>query len=765
MDVPVADDPKQPDLTAVLALCGELEKTAVEAHYGRLTDGYLDQFDTEDVAHHARCLSKLTSQNPVEVIMTSPDGRDVDLTVLAFDHPFEFSLITGLLAGTGLRIESGDVFTLPKIKTSKRRRDPRKPYRPKPVKRTGLKSAVIIDCFTGRLADEVESFDSWATRFKFSITEVLELLEQGDDTSVKKAKRHVNELVTDKLARHESVGAQVLLPVELRVDQAPGATRLSIVGQDTPAFLYSLATALSLHGLSIQGVQIRSEDNLVRDEIEVVDAKGLPIVDEQMLEQVSLSVLLTKQFTYFLDRSPDPFTALTRFERLTEDLMRRPEQGQWRDLLSNPRAMQDLAKILGTSDFLWEDFIRAQYESLLPIVTPLVEGERFSHTAATLPLRMQEALAGATTLDEKRERLNEFKDSEIFQIDLDHILNPSVDFRELSVRLTLLAEILVAQAAHLAYEHLAERYGEPCEEDGDRATWAIMGLGKLGGIALGYASDIELQFIYSALGNTQGGKDKAISNSEFFELLARETSQFIRTKREGIFEIDLRLRPYGKEGPLASSANHFRSYYGPGGQAHPFEKLALVRMRWMAGDPALGSMIEHMRDEYVYENPDLDLEALWDVWSRQREQKLSGRRLNAKYSPGALVDLEGTLQLLQVTHARRVPQLRTPRLSGVIEALRRAGVVDAAEYADLVGAYHFLRRLINALRMLRGNAQDLFLPDAKSAEYTHLARRMGYEPRGQISPAQQLSDEFDQRTAAIRSFVERHFERPLPGVG
>ncbi len=115
-------------------------------------------------------------------------------------------------------------------------------------------------------------------------------------------------------------------------------------------------------------------------------------------------------------------------------------------------------------------------------------------------------------------------------------------------------------------------------------------------------------------------------------------------------------------------------------------------------------------------------------------------------------------------HAQRVPQLRTPRLSGVIEGLRRGGIVTPSEYADLLGAYHFLRRLINALRMLRGNAQDLFLPPARSDEYTHLARRMGYEPHGGVSPAEQLAEEFDTRTVAIRAFVQCHFERPVAGT-
>lgn len=91
----------------------------------------------------------------------------------------------------------------------------------------------------------------------------------------------------------------------------------------------------------------------------------------------------------------------------------------------------------------------------------------------------------------------------------------------------------------------------------------MFGLGKLGGVALGYASDIELLFVYSANGDTTGGEQRTITNDEFFEQLARESSRFIKTKREGISQVDLRLRPYGNEGPLASSLRQFRGYYCP----------------------------------------------------------------------------------------------------------------------------------------------------------------------------------------------------------
>ena len=150
------------------------------------------------------------------------------------------------------------------------------------------------------------------------------MLDRGDPHSIERAKHRVNELVTELLVSLESVGEPMLLPVRMDIEPAPGGAaghaRLTIVAQDTPAFLYSLSTALSLRGLSI--------------------------------ERVRLSVLLTKQFAYFLDRSPDPFAALSWFELLTEQITGLPEPGKWIDLLGNPRAMHDLARLLGTSDYL-----------------------------------------------------------------------------------------------------------------------------------------------------------------------------------------------------------------------------------------------------------------------------------------------------------------------------------------------------------------------------------------------------------------------------
>ena len=97
---------------------------------------------------------------------------------------------------------------------------------------------------------------------------------------------------------------------------------------------------------------------------------------------------------------------------------------------------------------------------------------------------------------------------------------------------------------------------------------------------------------------------------EFFGELMREVSRFIKSKREGIFHVDLRLRPYGNSGPMGCSLETFCEYYGAGGPAHSYERLALVRLRAIAGDPELGAQVERLRDEYIYASASILVEEL-----------------------------------------------------------------------------------------------------------------------------------------------------------
>jgi glutamate-ammonia-ligase adenylyltransferase len=746
-----------PSLQHFKAACPDVDERFTELHLMRLNEAYFRGFSEDELCLHLRSFYGLTPDRPVEVFIDPRKDGLVDCTIVAFDYPSEFSILTGILSGMGFSILSGDIFTYASFPS-----DYPRPPGAAATEWESLKRRRIVDRFTGSL-EPATSLATWQEEFRAKVHEVILLLEQNDPTRIHGARHTVNEMVVRRLVQIHADSLPVLYPVTIDLDNdQAGFTRLRVVSQDTPAFLYALSNALSLHHVLIEHVRIRTIQGRIQDEIHLVDQTGRAILDREIQDRIKLSVLLTKQFTYFLGHAPDPYAALARFETMVEDLMKLPSQGKWVELLANPQTLGDLARLLGASDFLWEDFIRLQYETLLPILEPQVRGRTFSHSTASIPDRLGQVLFGVRSKEERFARLNAFKDREMFLIDLDHILNRDADITILSKKLTVLAEHVVRCAAQIVYEDLSERFGVPRTVGGLEAKYAILGLGKLGGEALGYASDIELLFVYSDHGHTDG--ETVIENREFFDRLVRGVAQSIEAKREGIFHVDLRLRPYGSSGPLACSLESFCRYYEPGGPALFYERLALVCMRAIGGDPDLGVRLERVRDRMIYTRRCLDLASFRELREKQFQHKTESGKINAKFSAGGLVDLEYGLQVLQIMHGEEDVRLRTPRIQEALQAMADAEVCPVVEAARLSDAYVFLRRLINGLRMLRGSARDLLLPEADSDEFDHLARRMGYVRKGGLESGQRLRLDMEAHMASVRLFVNRYFgPESLPG--
>jgi glutamate-ammonia-ligase adenylyltransferase len=715
----------------------------------RLPERYFEFFSFDTQCDHIVRLSRLSTESPIEIILHNPSDDRVECTVITHNYPFLFSLITGLLSSNGVEIRSGEIFTYAKQTF----------VAPRQVDRRRILGALrrrkIVDFFSGRFTGNV-SFRKWARELTDQFVMAAQLLELGTETSLKEAVQVVNRQAATHIKQLATPRRDLLSPARVEFDNsAPDFTRLILNTENTPFFLYAFSTALAHHEISIDHLSIMTVGNRVEDTFDLTDHNGQKLESPDLLDQLRLSVLLCKQFAFFLDGAPNPFDAISRFEQLVESILALPEKGQWLGLLSNPLALQDMARLLGASDYLWEDFIRLHYESLLPVLGPhhqagVYDGE------ATIEQRLSVVLQGATDLKTKKEVLNHFKDNEIFLMDLDHILEQS-DLLKLSKRLTLLVEAVVRHTISILLEELVNRYGNPMTIGAIPPQLAVFGLGKLGGAALGYASDIELLFVYSDNGMTD--VRTPISNADFFAELVREVRQFIVAKRSGIFDIDLRLRPYGNDGPLAVSVENFCRYFGASGPAHIYEKLALVRLRYVAGDRQFGKRIEKLRDEFVYDTDNFDFSELWQLRKKQFEEKASANRLNAKFSPGALVDIEYAVQALQIMYGREDGDLRTPRIREALAALRKGGVLEVEETSQIIVAYIFFRRLINGLRMLRGSAEDLFLPLEQSSEYDHLARRMGYSAMDTLTAANQLHIEFETVTATVRRFVERYFYR------
>ncbi|MFW5844063.1 MAG: glutamate-ammonia-ligase adenylyltransferase, partial [Spirochaetota bacterium] len=744
-----------PTLEEVTTLLPGVDSAFLSELLDGLPSRYFSDFSQEVYLAHFYRLSEISDRRPYHISVEETADRGVTVTVLARDYVGVFSILTGLLGALGLSIKAGDVYTtgpyfggaLSGVGGARRwyRREAGA-RRPKP--RGGRR--FIIDRFEGVGSGDMGSF---AEEAKQNIGYALSLLEKNEEAE---ARRYTIEQVVQGLRQGFAGEARETQPAQIRFDESEGGmTRLVILAEDTPFFLYTLSTALSFHDVSIEHVEIRTHRNQVEDSFEIVDSRQRKIEDEGVLNQIRLSVLFTKQFTYFLGSAPDPYQALLRFETMIQDFLQISQSGQIAGLLSSPRILQDLAKLLGTSDFLWEDFIRTQYEELLPLLESTANQQPISLAEEELLPALRRSVAAASVWEEKKQALNDFKDHQTFLIDLDHILNRKLDFFFLSSRLTALAEAVVDEACRLAWEKTTGRYGVPRTVAGLAASYAVFGLGKFGGIALGYASDIELLFVYDDNGRTDGREQ--VSNAEFFERTFHEAVGLIETKREGIFQVDLRLRPHGSAGPVAVSLAGFVSYFQS--EAVSLERLALVRLRHVAGNAELGRQVEAARDEIVYRPDSINLAELRKLRVAQLNEKQRPGEINVKFSPGGLADLEYTVQLLQVSLGAGNGALRTPRIHNALDALVEAGGLTKPVATHLGEAYRFFRRLINGLRMLRGNAKDLFLPSEDALEFSHLARRMGYEGRGGLTAAEELKMEFQTTSAEVRAFVESQLGR------
>ena len=120
---------------------------------------------------------------------------------------------------------------------------------------------------------------------------------------------------------------------------------------------------------------------------------------------------------------------------------------------------------------------------------------------------------------------------------------------------------------------------------------AVLALGKFGGREIGFASDIELIFVYGGDGKTDGPRE--VNNAVYFQELVQVYLRTVLARQEGIFHVDLRLRPFGKSGNLACSLEKFEAYYSVAGPAQNFERMALVKVRSVVGEPPLVDPILH----------------------------------------------------------------------------------------------------------------------------------------------------------------------------
>jgi glutamate-ammonia-ligase adenylyltransferase len=275
-----------------------------------------------------------------------------------------------------------------------------------------------------------------------------------------------------------------------------------------------------------------------------------------------------------------------------------------------------------------------------------------------------------------------------------------------SDKLSWIAEVILDQVLAVAWADLTRKYGEP-RRDSEGYGFAIFGYGKLGGIELGHGSDLDLVFVSDAARQGVTDGERSIDNTVFYTRLGQRMIHILETRMAlgQLYEIDMRLRPSGESGMLVSTVQGFSSYQQE--SAWTWEHQALVRARFVGGDPSVAHKVEQVRAEILCQDRD-EAELAAEVVKmrrRMREHLLPNEdakegEFHLKQGTGGIVDIEFMVQYAVLAWSHRVPELvRWSDNVRILETLGREGLFEQQECDALTEAYLAYRSAAHQLSL------------------------------------------------------------------
>ena len=305
----------------------------------------------------------------------------------------------------------------------------------------------------------------------------------------------------------------------------------------------------------------------------------------------------------------------------------------------------------------------------------------------------------ADDLERQMDTLRHFRNSQILRVAAADITG-HIPLAEVSNYLSAIAEEVLIAATELVWQEMVDRYGEPSYLEHDlagRANFAIIAYGKLGGLELGYGSDLDVVFIHDSHGDQQvtNGK-KQVDNSVFFNRLGQRLIHILTamTPAGRTYEIDTRLRPSGMSGFLVSSLEAFTEYQQ--NKAWTWEHQALVRARPVAGDRALQDAFLKVRNAVLTRTrSETDLKQdVREMREKMREAlvKHSSDMFDLKQGAGGMADIEFIVQYSVLRWASEHAELLefTDNLR-LLEILANLGLLKVEESNLLRDAYFAYR--------------------------------------------------------------------------
>ncbi|WP_420347279.1 bifunctional [glutamine synthetase] adenylyltransferase/[glutamine synthetase]-adenylyl-L-tyrosine phosphorylase [Pelagibius sp.] len=411
--------------------------------------------------------------------------------------------------------------------------------------------------------------------------------------------------------------------------------------------------------------------------------------------------LLTELVPTVLDllaKTREPDQALVKFDSFLAGL---PAGVQIFSLLgNNPRLLELVAEVMGSAPLLAERLARRP--SLLEAV---LAGDFFDPLpdAETLDNELQEALTDAQDLQDVLDLTRRWANDRRFQVGV-HILRHKGTVDDNGRALSEIAGAALRALYRPVMDDLARNHGYLAG-----SSLAVVAMGKMGGREMTVSSDLDLILLYE-LPPEDGQSDgpKPLDPPRYYARLAQRLINAVtaQTGEGTLYEIDMRLRPSGNAGPIATSLSSFRRYYAE--QAWTWEHMALTRARVVAGPEDFRHRVtESLR--HILTRPRDPAALLADVAAMRRrlhKEHPAKSIWSIKYAAGGLIDAEFLAQYLQLREAAQHPQVLATATQQAFANLAEAGVLDADLASRLIEATRFLRQVQEALRLTVGPAFD-----------------------------------------------------------
>ncbi|MFI6477763.1 bifunctional [glutamine synthetase] adenylyltransferase/[glutamine synthetase]-adenylyl-L-tyrosine phosphorylase [Nonomuraea sp. NPDC050663] len=438
--------------------------------------------------------------------------------------------------------------------------------------------------------------------------------------------------------------------------------------------------------------------------------------------------LLPVMLGWFAD-TPDPDAGLLGFRQVSDKLGTTP----WylRLLRDDTAVAERMAHVLGSSRYATGLLLHApEAVALLGSGAERRGPSEWAAEAAAAVNRHEEAESAVAAVRSLRRR-------ELFRTAVAD-LGGELDIEQVGVTLSDLNDVTLQAALDAAIAKVClERHRPP--------RFAVIAMGRLGGMECSYASDADVMFVHAEGDESEAAF--AVAN-ELRRLLALPAP-------DPPLLIDPDLRPEGRQGPLVRTLASYRAYYAR--WSSPWESQALLRARFCAGDAALGAHFVAMVDELRYPKgglPETSVREIRRLKARMEAERLprgADPALHTKLGRGGLSDVEWVAQLLQLRHAAEHEGLRTTRTLQTLRAAVAAGLLDAADEAVLAEAWRFASRIRDAIMLVKGRAGDMVPADGR--ERRLIARTLGYPPDG----SEDFLDDYRRVTRRARQVVERVF--------